>query len=168
MARRQLKKRYIYAFLFGAPGFFLSLIISILVFGVTAGIFWLYIFGDDPWPRVAERILPASFILTFLVLWIGAIITGFITGKALEREPALNKNHVVVSAIATIAPIALLVFHQFRVGNIGPKPASIRCSELCLAKGFVASGTPPRDSGVMTCSCFNQYGQEAVKIPMRQ
>ena len=165
---RGLKKRYIYAFLFGAPGFFLSLIISVVVFGVTAGIFWLYIFGDDPWPRVWEKILSISFILTFLALWMGTIVTGFITGKALEREPALNRNHVVVSAVATIAPIALLIFHQFRVGNVGPKPASILCSELCIAKGYVASGTPPRDSGDMTCSCFDEHGREIIKLEMEK
>jgi hypothetical protein len=59
-----MKKRYIYGLLFGIPGFFISLIISAGVFGFAAGILWLYVFGDNPWPAGTSRTLGASFVLT--------------------------------------------------------------------------------------------------------
>ena len=163
-----MKKRYIYSLLFGAPGVFVSLIISFVVFGAAAGFVWLYVFGDNSWPASTETILPFVFILTFLVVWTAFIAVGFIIGKNLEEYGDLNKKHIVVAAGATIVPILLIILHQLGVGNgnIGPKPDNILCSEFCSEKGYPASGMPPKDSGEMSCSCFDSDGREVIKVPM--
>ena len=87
-----MKKRYLYSILFGIPGLILSVMISLVIFGVTAGVLWIYIFGDSPWPASTEILLPILFALTFLIAWIIIITIGFITGKKLESDPVLKGN----------------------------------------------------------------------------
>lgn len=161
-----MKKRYLYALLFAAPGFLVALIISFVLFGAAAGILWLYVYGDSPWPASTEKTLPALFLVTLLVVWLGLVIAGFITGKKFEADPALNFKHILVSVVATIVPVILIVLRQLSVGNIGPKSASVLCNEYCSGKGYAASGMPPRDSGKSDCVCFDSRGQEAMKLPL--
>ena len=80
-----MKKRYLYALLFGLPGLFIAGIVSILGFAGLAGILWLYVFGDNPWPAYVQPILAALFILAVLFLWLVFIILGFFIGKTWRR-----------------------------------------------------------------------------------
>jgi hypothetical protein len=161
-----MKKRYLYSVLFGIPGFFVSVIISFVVFGSAAGILWIFVFGDNPWPSSIEIILPILFVIVFLTVWTASVTIGFITGKKLEKTPGLNKKHILVSIGVTIAPVLFIVFHQLSVGNIGPKSDGIRCSDFCSQKGYSGSGMPPKDSGERSCSCFDNSGLEIMKVPI--
>ncbi len=163
-----MKKRYLYSLLFGVPGFFVSLLIAFVIFGIAAGFLWLYVFGDDPWPSSTEKILPILFILSFLGLWSASIIVGFVIGKNLEEESELNKQHIMVSVGVTIIPIVLMILYQWRVGNIGPKSDSVLCSEYCRDKGYSGSGMPALNSGEKSCSCFDSHGKEVIKTPMEE
>src|SRR6266545_1659268 len=165
-SRGPMKKRYLYTLLFGIPGFFVSAIISLLVFGATAGILWIYFFGDTPWPSSIETMLPILFALIFLIIWIALIVIGFVTGKRLEKDPVLNRNHILVSAVLTILFVVLIVLQQWSVGNFGPKSDTVICSEYCSEKGYSGSGMPPRNSGDRTCSCYDNSGNEALKVPL--
>jgi heme/copper-type cytochrome/quinol oxidase subunit 3 len=161
-----MKKRYLYSLLFGIPGFFVAVIISFVVFGVAAGVLWLYFFGDDPWPASTEKMLTGPFALTFLILWISSITIGFVIGKRLEKDPQLNKSHILISSGLTILFILVIVLQQFSVGNIGPKSDSVLYSDFCSLRGYSGSGMPPRDSGDRTCSCYDNLGNEALKVPL--
>jgi len=160
-----MKKRYLYALLFAVPGFFISLVISFAVFGVTAGFLWLYVFGDNPWPAVTEKVLPVLLAGTFLSLWVVLIAAGFNVGKRLEVEPGLNKQHLIISAALTLAPVLFIVLHQFSVGNLAPKTDSLLCSDFCREKGYPASGLPPKNTAVRECICYDS-GQEALRVPL--
>jgi hypothetical protein len=162
----EMKKRYIYSFLFGAPGFFVSLILSFIIFGATTGFLWIYVFGDNHWPLSTEKGLPLLFVLTFLVLWIAFITVGFITGKNLEENSDFNKKHIMFSVGLTIAPIFLIVLHQLSVGNIGPKSDNMLCSDFCSQNGYSASGMPPKNSGERSCICFDDSGNEIMRVPI--
>jgi len=131
--------------MFGAPGFFVSLIITFFIFGAASGFLWIYVYGDNPWPQSTGKILFALFILIFLVLWISSIIAGFITGRNLEVNPGLNKDHIMASVGATAVPIVLIILHQLNVGNIGQRSDSRLCSEFCSGKGYSMSGMPRKD-----------------------
>ena len=159
-----MKKRYIYSMLFGVPGFLVSLIVAFIIFGFVAGFFWLYVYGDEPWPASAEQLLTSLFVACFLALWAIALVIGFITGKRLEAIPGLNQKHILLSAAATILPMVLIMFHQAR--NTGAKTDSSLCSEYCSKRGYSTSGMPPQDSGDRRCSCFDGAGQEALKVPL--
>jgi len=161
-----MKKRYVYSLLFGIPGFFIAVILSLVIFGVTAGILWVYAFGDNPWPSSAGGILSVSFVLIFLTVWASFIAIGFVTGRRLEKDPFLNKSHVLISGGLTIVFILFIVLQQFSVGNLGPKSDSALCSDYCTLNGYPASGMPPQDSGDRTCSCYDDFGNEALKVPL--
>jgi hypothetical protein len=161
-----LKKRYIYSILFGIPGFFISLLFSLFIFGAAAGFLWIFVYGDNPWPATSGRQLPLLFILTLLVSW-GIIITsGFITGKKLESAQGLNTKHIMLSVAATIIPVVLITLQQLHVGNLGHKTDTVLCSEYCSKKGYTASGMPPENSGIRECSCYDNDGKEVLKSPI--
>ena len=91
-----MKKRFLYALLFGLPGLFVSGIISLFVFGASVGVLWLFVFGDNPWPAFVDTFLPIVWVLTFTVFWAGCIAMGYHVGKRLEPDPTLNKNHILL------------------------------------------------------------------------
>jgi hypothetical protein len=161
-----MKKRYLYSLLFGIPGFFVSAIISLIVFGAVIGMLWIYVFGDNPLPFSTETMLSNLLILIFLILWIAFIAIGYTVGKKLEKDPLLNWKHILVSGGLTLIFILFIVLQQLSVGNIGPKSESVLCSDFCSQKGYSGSGMPPRDSGDRSCSCFDDFGNEALKVPL--
>ena len=161
-----MKKRYLYALLFGIPGFFVSAILSLLGFGATAGILWIYFFGDSPWPSSIETRLPILFVLIFLMIWMALAVIGFGIGKRLEKDPALNRNHILASGAPTVVFVVLIFLQEWSVGNPGPQSDTVICSEYCSQKGYSGSGMPPRNSGDRTCSCYDTSGDEALKIPL--
>ncbi len=161
-----MKKRYLYALLFGAPGFCFSLLIAFTLFGAATGFLWIFVFGDNPWPAATAKLLPLLFVLTCLVLWIGSVIVGFVTGKKLETEPELNKKHIMISVDLTVAPILFMVLQQRGVGNLGPNNDSQICSDFCRQKGYSLSGMPPKNAGDRSCLCYDDSGQEILDVPM--
>jgi hypothetical protein len=165
-SRGLMKKRYLYALLFGIPGFFVSAMLSLLVFGATAGILWIYFFGDSPWPFSIETLLPILFALILLMIWMALTIIGYGIGKRLEKDPALNRNHILASGALTVLFVVLIFLQQWSVGNLGPQSDTVICSEYCSEKGYPGSGMPPRNSGDRTCSCYDTSGDEALKIPL--
>jgi hypothetical protein len=80
-----MKKRYIYSLLFGVPGFVVSLLVAFILFGFVAGVFWLYVYGDDAWPSSAETILPVLLVMSFLILMIMSNNQGHICIARLNR-----------------------------------------------------------------------------------
>ena len=161
-----MEKRYLYSLLFAVPGAFISLIIAFALFGATAGFLWLFVLSDNTWPSATDKILPLLLIGTFLVLWIGSMYFGFITGEKLESKPGLNKKHIVVSVGLTLAPILFIILHQLSVGNIGPKSNGQLCSDFCGQKGYSTSGMPPKNSGDRSCFCYDGSGNEILNVPI--
>ena len=161
-----MKKRYQYALLFGAPGFFLSLVIASLFFGAAAGFLWLFVFGDTPWPEASGKVVTLLSGLTFLALWSVSVVSGYLTGKKFEAEPQCNKMHLLASAGLTMAPILFIVLHQLSVGNLGPKSAGQLCGDFCRQRGHATSGLPAQNSGERSCLCFDDSGLEVLTVPI--
>ena len=161
-----MKKRYVYALLFGIPGFFVAAIISLVLFGALAGILWIYVFGDRPWPASTDTVLSILPLLGFLILWTIFIVIGYLVGKRLEKDAASNWSHVLISGGFTLVFILFIVLQQWSVGNIGPKSDSVLCSDFCALHGYSGSGMPPIDSGIRTCSCYDTSGNEVLTVPL--
>ena len=161
-----MKRRYLYALLFGLPGLFVAGIISIILFGALAGILWIYVFGDTRWPFHAEGLLSIVFVLTVLAIWIGSITLGYIVGKRRENDPVLNRKHVLISVGLTLMFLLLILFQQWSVGSLGPKSDAVLCSDFCTQHGYAGSGMPPVSSGERTCSCYDHSGNEVLIIPL--
>jgi len=161
-----MKKRYLYALLFGIPGLFISGIVSVFIFGALLGMLWIFVFGDNPWPVQIETVTSILFVLVFLMAWIGSMALGYKVGMGLEKDPVVNRNHVLASAGLTVLFILIIILQQWSVGNLGPTSDSVICSDFCVQKGYSGSGMPPQDSGDITCSCFDDSGNEVLKIPL--
>jgi len=161
-----MKKRYLYSLLFGIPGLFVALIAAFVAFGIGAGVLWIFVFGDNPWPPAVDTMLPVISLVVFVAAWAAITIFGYFYGRGMEDVVGLNKTHVLISIGATIAPIAVIVLHQFSVGNLGPPSDGARCSDYCRHAGYSASGMPPKDSGDRSCICFDDGGREVVRRPI--
>ena len=161
-----MDKRILYTMLFAIPGFFISLLIAFLFFGAVYGFFWIYYFGDNLWPYSSERIFPILFVTVFLTAWFIFIITGYMTGKRLENRSVSDRKHILISTGITIMSILLIIFHQLNVGNIGSESDSIRCSDYCMQEGYSSSGMPAKNTGDNSCSCYDNSGQEVIRIPV--
>ena len=161
-----MKRRHLYVLLFSVPALLASVIISFLLFGAAAGVFWIFVFGDNPWPSSASNLLTAVLLLACVILWVALMSVAYVAGKRQEEHTALNARHVLASAGATALLALLVVLHQWGVGNIGAKPDGALCSAFCRDKGYAGSSMPPRDAGALTCSCFDAQGRKAMKVPM--
>jgi hypothetical protein len=161
-----MQRRYLYILMFSVPALLASLMISVAVLGTAAGVLWLLVYGDDPWPARVNTALIALFAFTCVVALLGCLYVAYATGRKQEASPALNGKHVAVAAGATVVLVALIAAHQWDVGNIGTPSDGALCSEFCRTKGYAGSGMPPKDSGMRACSCFDAQGREAIKLPM--
>ena len=161
-----MKKRYLYALLFGIPGFFVAGMIALFVFGAVMGGLWLFVFGDNTWPFSMDILLSVLLVVVFLLLWVGFITLGFVIGKRLEKDTTWHWKHVLVSGAVTLLFILFIILQQWSVGNLGPKSDSALCSDYCTRQGYSASGLPPLNSGDRSCSCYDNAGDEALKVPL--
>lgn len=161
-----MKKRYLYALLFGIPGFFIAGSLSLFVFGAILGMLWLFVFGDTAWPVSVETILSISLVLVFLISWVLLIAVGYLVGRRLENNPATNRTHLLISGGLTLLFIVFVLIHQWSMGNLGPRSDSAVCSDFCSLHGYSASGTPPLNSGSQMCSCYDDSGNEVLTIPL--
>jgi hypothetical protein len=118
------------------------------------------------WPFSTDAVLSILLALTFLIVWISLIAIGYVVGKKFEKDPILNWKHILVSGGLTLIFILFMVRQQWTVGNIGPKSESMLCGDFCSQKGYSGSGMPPRDYGDRSCSCFDDFGNEALKVPL--
>ena len=140
--------------------------ISFVIFGITAGVLWVFVFGDNPWPTLTDQLLPDIFMLVFFSAWITLITIGFVIGRRLEHNPQLNKSHILTSSGLTLLFILLIILQQFSVGNLGPKSDGLVCSDYCSLNGYSGSGVPPQNSGDRSCSCYDNSGNEVLKVPL--
>jgi len=161
-----MKKRYLYSLLFGIPGFLVAAMSSLAIFAAVAGVLWIYVFGDDPWPFLVEGVSGLLFVITFLIFWAVAIAAGYFTGKNLEKVSALNRKHVLASTLLTLVFVIFIVLQQLSLGNIGPKSDTSLCGDFCGQQGYAGSGVPSQDSGLRRCSCFDSSGHEALTVPL--
>ena len=96
---------------------------------------------------------------------VGGDIVGYRTGKRLEASLEPNRRHILVSAALTAAPLLLLVLQQWSIGSLGKHSGSLVCRDLCLEKGYPASGMPPKNTGEEVCICYDSV-QEVLRIPL--
>jgi hypothetical protein len=50
-------------------GAILGYALFLLVAGAVLGFLWLYVFGDDPWPKWSETVLGAAIIVGGCACW---------------------------------------------------------------------------------------------------
>ena len=161
-----MKKRHLYLLWYGLPILLAATVAAFAVFAAAAGIAWLYIAGDNPWPPALDAGLVILFFLVFAIVTLALGRGAYSAGRRREGEASLDIRHPLAAAGATVLLLLAVAAYQWRVGNIGPKSDSVACSEWCQAQGFAGSGMPPRDTGERSCSCFDAQGREAARTTM--
>ena len=119
---------------------------------------WLFVFGDNPWPRWSGPVIAVVAVTAFVVLLAAQLMVAWSVGKQQESKPHINRTHVAVAIVSTLT-LAAFVAIRFFAGQ-APQSDSERCAALCRDQGAFASGMPPRDSGDRTCSCYDENGRE--------
>jgi len=160
-----VKKRYLYLLLFAIPGFFIAALFAFFILAAVAGVFWIFLFGDNTWPDATQWILPLALFLVFAVAWAIAMVVGYKTGKNLESSGILNRKHILVAIAFTIAPLLFMYLYQLKVGNIGTQPDSILCGNYCMQAGYNASETSPGEADQKACTCLHS-GAVILKVPV--
>jgi hypothetical protein len=160
-----MRRRHLYVLLFALPTFLLALVAGGMLLGAAAGLLWLFVFGDDPWPSAADTLLTTIFIVATLALWIAQLAVAYAVGRREEGRHALNRSHVLASVGATIVLGGLIAVRLFGLGTAASRTDTMICADHCSSRGFSGSGMPSRDSGDRTCSCYDAQGQESVRVP---
>jgi hypothetical protein len=161
-----MSRGLLYLLLYALPALLFSGIAAMALLGAAAGALWLFAFGDSPWPQAAETALGLGFAGVWLSLWLVLLLLAFLRGKRLGAAGPLPQRDLLASAGATMLALAIIVVHQWRVGNLGPASDDERCSTFCQHKGFSGSSMPPRNSGLATCSCVDSQGRESLTVPI--
>jgi hypothetical protein len=154
--------------LFAAPAVLLSSILAAVVLAGAAGALWLFVFGDDPWPPVANVLLGVVFVVCFALVLTALLSVAYAVGKRQESRGTLNKSHVVLSVVATLALAAVIVLQLVGTTFVGRTSDSITCADFCRGEGLAGSGTSPERSGDRTCSCYDAQGREVRRMPVSQ
>lgn len=159
-----MKRRYLYALLYAVPAFIVAAIVTVVVTVAIAGVLWIFVYGDNPWPPFVDRYSPMFIVAVLAITWLALLSAVLAWGKRQEARASLDMKHVYLAAGVTASLVLLVLAQQRSVGNIGPQPDVIVCSDFCTARKFGASRFP-QDG---TCSCHDANGTEALSVPMSQ
>lgn len=158
-----MKNSYRYAILFGLLGLVVAFIAAMATVALFAGIFWLFIYGDNPWPNWSDYFLGSVALIVFLSVWLLAIYAGFQRGCKQNTRFSSFKTQLIYSITAT-GIMALSVALFLIRGELRPKTLSEQCAKICLDKGYYGSSTSPNSSGKKTCSCFDETINDYIEI----
>lgn len=165
-----MKHRYLYLLLFSVPALIASLLAGFVALAGAAGMLWLFVYGDDPWPRAAETALLVLFAAVSLAAGAVCFRRAYRAGEQLEKTgaaPPIGRLSIAAAGLTTMLLI-LVGLYQWNIGNIGPKSDSVVCSDFCASRGFVGSSMPPRNAGPPTCTCVDAGGRDALAVPMQE
>lgn len=104
--------------LYTLVGFLWGLVLGIPVgigFGAfAAGVSWLYLFGDEPWPESVGWIIPLISLLSGLAVITGCTLGGYVLGERLEGGTTSDisgarKRGYVLGGIAIIIALGMAI-----------------------------------------------------------
>ncbi len=73
------------------------------VMAMAAGLSWLYLFGDDPWPKAAGWLIPLMGLLAFLGVLAASAGFGWLSGRRAERGGPAETARRRVQGIGLLA-----------------------------------------------------------------
>lgn len=131
--------------------------VALGVFAFGAGVSWLYLFGDDPWPRAVAWVLPLISLGTGLIAAIGVIWFGWSHGRSLpvsgagaEYSERRNAILLVIAPIVLFAVFAVSIWTQKNAYEEAMTNASrreARFAELNAGNQRIASLRVEHDNG---------------------
>ncbi|MFH1649894.1 MAG: hypothetical protein ABIA93_05070 [Candidatus Woesearchaeota archaeon] len=162
-----MKTRYKYVLFAIVPAILLATIITFSAFGFLAGLLWIFLFGDQTWPKYAEIILIILTFGLFTLITLSALLFSYKYGKKREmsdtQSHAKSKRDLTVLIIITVVTLIIILGQQLSVGNIGTKTEGEICSDYCSQLNYRASGSDPKFEENRSCYCIED-GQRVADI----
>jgi hypothetical protein len=91
-------------------GIVIGVAVAVAIVALGAGISWIFLFGDDPWPAAVNWVLPLLGAVGGVAVLAGAIVIGWLFGRRAERRPPAETattrrwaRALLALALATIA-----------------------------------------------------------------
>lgn len=161
-----LKRRHVYVLVFAVPSLLLALVVAACAAAASAGVLWLFVFGDNPWPAAADSALGAMVVAVGISVWFGLLFTAYLVGRGEEAAARLNRSHLAVAIGVTVLLAVAIAARTAGVRFTARMTDEELCADFCRSQGFAASGTPPRSSGDRTCSCYDAQGRESRHVAL--
>jgi hypothetical protein len=162
-----MKARYSYPLLFLLPSAMVAFLTAFVVVGVGAGALWVFVYGDNTWPKSADAALMSVAVFAAAATLSLLLFASYSYGRSREPTGGLARRHVVWALVISILLPAVVFLRQWQIGNpgtIGPKADTLVCANFCTTNKFNAS-RPPQDG---TCRCYGKNGQESLNISMNR
>ncbi len=160
-----MKRRFLYLLLFTVPAVLLALLVAGVAVAGSAGVLWLLVFGDDPWPRQSGLIIAAVAVLAAAPVLGVALTVAYRVGQAQESAPHMPRGHLALAFGSTLL-LCVVIALQLAGPRRGPASDSERCSDFCVQAGLATSSMPRRDSGLRTCTCLDDQGKAVQTIEL--
>lgn len=117
-----MRARHTYPLLFALPSAMASLIAAVLAVAAGAGVLWILVYGDDPWPPMVNTLLMAGATAVAAALFWALMAFSYRTGKAYETQGGVRRAHVLIALALSVGLPLLVALHQWQVGNLGHGP----------------------------------------------
>jgi hypothetical protein len=105
--------------LFVLPSAMAAAIVAVVAAGAGAGMLWLFVYGDNGWPPSADHAVVVLAVLVSLATLAALLFASYQFGKRREASTGVSRRHVAFAIGLSILLPALVVVHQWHVGNVG-------------------------------------------------
>lgn len=114
-----MKARYAYPLLFLLPSAMVACLAGFVVVGAGAGVLWIFVYGDNTWPKSADTALMSLAAVASAATLSLLLFTSYSYGKNSESADGLARRHVVWAILISILLPALVLLRQWQVGDFG-------------------------------------------------
>lgn len=114
-----MKLRSLYMLAGGAWGLALAPLAGFGFGAFAAGVAWIYVFGDDPWPAAAGPVILAGALAAGSTVFAACVASGYVYGKSREGLPKPlreRRRSAMILVAGLVATAALMVVY---VGSVG-------------------------------------------------
>ena len=114
-----MKARYSYLLLFLVPSAMIAFLAMAFTVGAGAGAFWIFVYGDSPWPESSRTLLVAVGAVVFIATLAMLLVAGFVYGKRREGSGGLSKGHAIAAVGVSVLIPLLILLRLWRGGHLG-------------------------------------------------
>lgn len=97
-----MKRRHLYLAMFAVPAGLAAFMAAGLLVAATAGVLWLFFFGDNPWPPLANTLLAVELYAACAGLGWLLLRWAYRAGLRQEAAPTLHRGHLAFAAVTTV------------------------------------------------------------------
>jgi len=94
-------------------------IAAVLASAAMAGVLWIFVYGDNPWPALANTVVMATAVLVGVGVLASLLLVAHRVGRSRESSGGLPLAHALFALGLSVGLPLLVLFHQWQVGNLG-------------------------------------------------